>query len=186
MLVPAAALVLALHSIPPIDSAAVYAPILEELRAEYPHLPIVLSETRSGVECMPHCGAELREPDGGWVPRSAAEAVDHSSALIEALRSGGLVDASCPVQPRVFGCADHPRHLFVALGEISARPAAGPPEVEGAVWVKVAILVPCDIRCPSADPDEPYFPDGFGLWYLLQPDRAGGWQVVRRTPAFFI
>jgi hypothetical protein len=170
------------------DPVAVYAPILQEVRSQYPGIPIAMAETRSDAECMPHCGAQLRNPDSGFRPGTVRVRVDHSEEVLGALRAHGLIDVSCRVRESTFGCGDYPGFFFVALGEISAAPMSGPARVEGAVWVKAAFLVPCLYtgRCPPPDSDEPYFPDAFGVWFLLQPEASGAWQIIRRVPAFAI
>lgn len=172
---------------PPVDTAAVYAGVLEVVRAERPALPVVLARTRSGVACMPLCGAGLRDPDRPPEPeRNSIAATEHSPAVIRRLMERGLVDATCDAAPRTFGCRGFREHLFVALGEVQESPVAGPRPVEGGVWVKVALLAPCGERCPKPGSDEPYFPDGYGLWYLLKPGEDGSWKVAERMPAFFL
>jgi hypothetical protein len=172
---------------PAVDTAAVYAGVLEVVRAEHPELPVVLARTRSGVACMPLCGAGLRAPDQPPEPeRDSIVATEHSSALIGRLMERGLVDAACDVAPRTFGCRGFREHLFVALGEVQESPVEGPRRVEGGVWMKVALLAPCGERCPKPGSDEPYFPDGYGLWYLLKPGDDGAWRVAQRMPAFFL
>lgn len=168
---------------PSVDSAAVYSAILTQVRAEHPALPVALAETRSGVACMPHCGARLRDADAAAPAAEERVGESHSAVLLSALTERGLVDRTCAVRPRVFGCPDAPAHLFVALGEISAEPPEGPPPVPGGVWVRAAFLVPCERDCTRA-PGEPYFPDAFGSWFLLEADACGAWRVVRRLPAF--
>jgi hypothetical protein len=170
------------------DPAEVFPPILQDVRRQYRGIPVAMAETQSDVECMPHCGAQLRDPDSSFRPDTVRAQVDHSEAVLSALRARGLIDVSCRVQESTFGCGDYPGFFFVALGEISAAPAGGPARVEGAVWVKAAFLVPCLYtgRCPPPDSDDPYFPDAFGVWFLLQPGFDGAWQIIRRVPAFAI
>ena len=171
----------------PVDSAAVYATLLERLRAEYPEFPVVLAETRSGVGCMPICGAALREPDRPAPPPAPpVEARAHSPELIGRLRSRGLVDATCEARALTFGCKGYPRHLFVALGEIQPTLPQGRRPVEGGVWVRMAVLVPCTTDCPRPGSTDPYFPNGYGLWFLLTPGENGAWEVVGREPWFAI
>lgn len=173
------------------DSTEVYAAILQEVRREYRGLPVVLAETRAGVACMPHCGARLRDPDGAVAPEAPEAQLadgDHSPELLRVLRSRGLIDHVCAVDASRLGCSGYPGNLFVALGELSAAPTGGPAPVDGAVWVKAAVLVPCTYarRCPRAGSDDPYFPDAFGIWFLLAPDPDGTWRIIRRVPAFFV
>lgn len=179
-------LALSLQPGPEPDSVQVYAAILTQVRAAYPDLPVLLSETRAGVECMPHCGARLRDPDGGVFRLAEVPTGDHSPELLRRLKDLSLVDSTCLVQERVFGCLRHPRFLFVALGEISEAPKRGPAPVAESVWVRTAFLVPCRVDCRERSADEPYFPDAFGLWFLLRPRPDGSWEVVRTVPAFAI
>jgi hypothetical protein len=179
-------LALSLQQSPGVDSVQVYAAILNRVRDAYPELPVLMSETRKGVACMPHCGAQLRDLDAE--PADAAETPtgNHSSQVLDSLRRLELIDRTCPVQERVFGCLGHPGYLFVALGEISEAPDGGPAPVRGGVWVRTAFLVPCTTNCRERSADEPYFPDAFGLWFLLQPREDGTWEIVRNVPAFAI
>lgn len=165
-----------------VDTAAIYSVLLRKVRDAYPGLPILLAETRSGVACMPHCGARFRGGAGGTEPPTSSQ--DHSPALIQLLRDRGLVQATCIVPERTFGCLGHPGELFIGLGEIQTAPPRGPLPVEGGVWVKVALLVPCETDCRTPAPGEPYFPDGFGLWFLLKPRADATWEVVGSEPAF--
>jgi hypothetical protein len=180
-------LALSLQQSPGLDSAHVYAAILTHVRAGYPELPIVLSETRAGVACMPHCGAILRDADapapGAPAPTPSG---DHSPRLLHRLHDLGLIEATCPVEARMFGCRSHPGHLFVALGEIEDAPSRGPQPEAGGMWVRAAFLVPCIRDCRERVPDEPYFPDAFGLWFLLKCGADGAWEVVRTVPAFSV
>lgn len=173
---------------PVLDTAEVYAPILQEVRRQYRGIPIALAETRSDVECMPHCGAQLRDPGSAFQPDTARARIDHSESVLRSLRARGLIDVSCRVREMTFGCGDYPGFLFVALGAVSPAPVGGPAQVDGAVWVKAAFLVPCMYagRCPRPDSHDPYFPDATGVWFLLQPGTDGEWQVIRRVPAFAI
>ncbi|HEX8452781.1 MAG TPA: hypothetical protein VF647_11835 [Longimicrobium sp.] len=169
---------------PPVDSASVYALLLQGVRAEYADARIVLSETRSGVGCMPHCGASV--PDESPItpePRQANEAT-HGPALVAQLREKKLIDGTCSVSPRVYGCAEATNAVFVGLGEIAERPEGSPPPAEGPYWVRVAIL---DMRRspPSRQADEDAaHPVGFGYWALVREQEDGTWRVVRRLPAF--
>src|SRR5687768_8713504 len=115
---------------PVVDSVLVYSEILAQVRAEFPARAVALATTRSGVECMPLCGAGLRDPDGGTsdIVDSAPE-ITHSTELLNSLRSRGLVEDTCEVREGWYGCPDHPEHLFVALGEITTRPRRGPEPV---------------------------------------------------------
>jgi hypothetical protein len=171
---------------PAVDSVAVYSAILSQVRSEYPGQEITLSETRSGVECMPHCGAMLRDP-GGVAPEPAVgpAPVNHSPGLLRALRQRRRIEATCAVRPDDFGCSEQPRRLFVALGEISSAPRRGPAPVEGGVWVQVAFLVPdaCGTGTRAA---ESSFPDAFGYWYLLRQNDDGAWIVIQRAPWFAV
>lgn len=171
----------------PVDSVAVYATLLERVREAYAAFPVVLSEA-SDVECMPICGAVLRDPDRSADPSAAPRMPrrEHAPELLDRLRSRGLVDATCQAVALVFGCKGYPRHLFVAMGEIESNPVRGPRPVEGGVWVRVALLVPCTTRCPQPGSTDPYFPDGFGLWFLLNPDENGAWAVARTAYWFAI
>jgi hypothetical protein len=187
ILMPTLALItaLAFQATLPADTAAAYVVILEQIRAEHPGLPVVLAETRSGVACMPHCGAraagghrtgDRRDTTSSW----------HSAEVIRQLRDAGLVQATCEVPERTFGCTGYPGHLFVALGEMQESPPRGPRRVDGGLWVKAAILVPGKEPCLPRDPGEPYYPDGFGYWFLLVPQEDGAWKSVKRLPAFFL
>ncbi|HEX2205155.1 MAG TPA: hypothetical protein VHG91_17720 [Longimicrobium sp.] len=170
----------------PVDSAAVYGALLERVRAEYPAFPVVLSEA-SDVECMPICGAVLRDPDrSANPPTPRLPRRSHPPELLDRLRSRGLVDATCEAVALRFGCKGYPRHLFVALGEIEPHPARGPRPVDGGVWVRVALLVPCTNDCPAPGSTDPYFPNGHGLWLLLEPGENGAWAVERTEPWFMI
>jgi hypothetical protein len=164
----------------PVDTTAIYSAVLAQLHTEYPATPFVLAETRSGVACMPHCGVAFR----GASPGDSSTAQDHSPALMEQLRQAGLIDATCTVPERTFGCAGPAGHIFVALGEVQTSPPDGPPAVEGGYWVKVALLVPCARGCAPADSGDGAMPNGFGYWELVKQDDRGAWQVARRLPAF--
>jgi hypothetical protein len=182
-------LVVALASLhePSVDTAAVYSVLLQDVRAHHPGLPVVLAETRSGVDCMPLCGATYqgaplaREGEHGRDPPES-----HSAALLRDLRSRGLAEATCVVPERTFGCRDHPGHLFVGLSEIREKPPHGPSPVDGGWWVRVAVLVPCRENCGSRQANEPQFPDGYGYWTLLRRGADGAWRLVGRQPAFFL
>ena len=169
---------------PPVDSAAVYTLIIQGVRAEHPGARMILSETRSGVSCMPHCGASA--PDGtpiGSRTRPADETT-HSPSLVAELREKKLIDGTCSVTPRVFGCPEAARSVFVGLGEIAERPEGSPPAVEGSYWVRVAIL---DLRpspCSTERDSEDAHPEGFGYWALMRQQPDGTWRLVRRMPAF--
>jgi hypothetical protein len=163
------------------DSVAIYSVILEQVRADHPGTPVVMAETRSGVSCMPHCGAAL----AGEPPRHAREAqTSHSRQSIRRLRKRGLINATCPPVRGTFGCPGHPRHIFVGLGDIAQNPPDGPPAANGGYWVKVALLVPCAADCASRG-EESAHPNGFGYWAFVQrPTTGGTWCVTRRLPAF--
>lgn len=180
-------LALGVQQASPVDSLAVYSAILSQVKEEFPGHQIALAETRSGVDCMPLCGVSLRDPDTHTnSPATRPADVAHSRQLMDALRSRGLVDETCRVEEGWYGCRAYPGYLFVALGQITARPPRGPDPVEGGVWIKVALLVPCGERCTGPDADEMSHPEAFGYWYLLQPNSDGGWSVVRRAPAFAV
>jgi hypothetical protein len=169
-----------------VDSLAVYSAVLQQVRNEFPAHAIVLAETRSEVACMPICGAALRDPGGTAEPAPRIPKVDHSPALLARLRERGLIAATCVVPELHYGCADNVGRLFVALGEIAAAPAGGPAPEEGAVWVKVAFLVPCVRDCPTPGSESRHVPDAFGYWYLLRADACGSWTIVRRAPGFAV
>ena len=171
---------LAMQTGPLPDSAAIYSVLLRGVRAENPGVPVVLAETRSGVECMPHCGAIL---DGEPGVEAAEHTAEHGAELAKTLRERGLIEATCRASPNTFGCAGHPGHIFVGLGEISERPRSGPPPVEGPYWVKVALLLPCGASCASAGPAHL---DAFGYWALVRRRADGTWHMVRRLPAFVL
>ncbi len=161
----------------------IYTAVLQELRNAYPALPVVLAETRSGTACMPHCGARLRAPEQAGPEQTADPgSVDHSGALLESLRERGVVQAVCEVKPGVFGCAEHPDHLFVGLGELERSPERGPPPVEGGFWIKAAVLVPSSA---GAKGDACDGPEALGWWFLVVPGEDG-WRVARRLPAFAV
>lgn len=169
MLALALAAALSVHGGPQVDSLAIYAALLQEVRTHYPGVPVVLAQTRSGVACMPLCGARLRDPDApapaDTTPGPAP--VAHSDGLLRQLRERALIDATCRVPADTFGCeGTFPGYIFAGLGEIQESPPRGPPRVEGGVWVKLALLVPCTTNCRTPGPDEPYFPDAFGYWSL--------------------
>ena len=170
---------------PAVDSLAVYSEILEEVRTEFPGRAVALAKTRSGADCMPLCGARLRDPDGvagAMTPADAASEVSHSPALLDSLRTRGLIEHACATREGWYGCPDHPEHLFVALGEITTHPKRGPaPEADG-VWVKVALLVPCTDHCSQTGGHA--HPDAMVYWYLLRQAPGGAWEIVRRAPGF--
>lgn len=169
---------------PATDSLAVYAEILEQVRAEFPARPVALATTRSGVDCMPLCGVRLRDPGAAvdTTVMASAPGVEHSPALLDSLRARGLVQQACAVRQGWYGCPDYPEHLFVALGEITAQPVNGPAPVADGIWVKVALLVPSTGSCGQTR--EPCHPDAMGYWYLLRQAADGAWSIVRRAPAF--
>lgn len=171
---------LAAFSEPKVDTAAVYAAVLSDIRAEHPGVPIVLAETRTGVECMPHCGARFQENALSAAAGPAGTPRVHGAGVIRSLRHRELIDATCTVKPRVFGCLGYAGHIFVGLGEISGSPRYGPPEVKGAYWVQVALLVPCKVRCEAGRAS----PDGFGYWVLVHQQNDGSWRTGRRQPTF--
>jgi hypothetical protein len=172
---------------PGIDSVAVYSAILTQVRSEFPGRPIALAESRSDVECMPLCGAGLHDPNGpAEATGLATPGVEHSPALLAALKERKLVDATCVVPERTFGCAEREDHLFVALGEITATPPEGPEPIEGGLWVKAAFLVPPTGSCAAPASDRACIPDAFGYWYLLHPQPDGTWIIVRRAPSFVV
>lgn len=181
-------LAVAITQAPGVDSVQVYAAILTAVRRAYPELPVVMSETRAAVQCMPLCGANLRDPDApDIIPRTVPiPEGDHSPELLAKLTDLRLVDVTCPFEEGVFGCSPLPRHLFVALGEIQEKPLRGPHPEAGAVWVRAAFLVPCIHNCPEITADRPFFPDAFGLWFLLRPRGDGSWEIVRNLPAFAV
>ena len=167
----------------PPDSVAIYSVVLQQVRADHPGTPVVMAEARSGVACMPSCGASLV---GDTQPRAHEIQTSHSRELSRTLRERGLIDATCPPVPDTYGCPSHPRHLFVGLGDISRNPANGPPAENDGYWVKVAVLVPCAADCMSRAQASEHA-DGFGYWALVQRASEGGmWRVTRRLPAFAI
>ena len=169
---------------PAVDSLAVYSEILEQVRTEFPARAVALARTRSGVRCMPLCGVRLRDPDAAadtTVVNSAPEA-EHSFALLDSLRTRGLIERTCGVREGWYGCPDYPEHLFVALGEITTHPEHGPEPVADGVWVQVALLVPCTRNCSHTS--ERHHPDAMGYWYLLRQADDGTWEIVRRAPGF--
>lgn len=181
MLVVAVAL---LQTVPVPDTAEVYTVVLQEVRNDYPALPVVLAESRSGVACMPHCGADLRDAGQTALPeRLEADPMTHSPALLARLRERGVVQATCVVEPASFGCAGHPGHLFVGLGTIQRAPPGGPPAVQDAFWVKAALLAP---SAADGGDDGCGVPDALGWWFLVTPTERGEWRIVRRLPAFAI
>jgi hypothetical protein len=166
----------------PQDTTDIYSVVLREIRTEYPGLPVVLAETRSGVACMPHCGAQLREPDQTARPEERDPRVDvHSAATVQQLRERGLVQETCAVQQNTFGCGPA-GNLFVGLGSIEESPRNGPPPVEGALWVKAAVLVPCT----KSGGGGCRIPEAMGWWFLVSAAAGCEWNVVRRLPAFAI
>jgi hypothetical protein len=168
------------------DSAAVYTLLLQGVRTEHPDARIILSETRSGVRCMPHCGASSSAetpPDSRERP---ADETRHGPSLVAALREKKLIDGTCPVTPRVFGCPEAARSVFVGLGEIAERPEGSPPAVEGSYWVRVAILDRHPSPCSSETDPEDSEPEGFGYWALVRRQPDGTWRLVRRMPAFSV
>lgn len=170
-----------LHGTPQ-DTTGIYSVVLREIRTEYPGLPVVLAETRSGVACMPHCGAQLREPDQTAGPESRNAGTDvHSAATVQQLRELGLVQETCGVQQNTFGCGPA-GHLFVGLGSIEQSPHNGPPPVRGGLWVKAAVLVPCT----ESEHEGCSVPEALGWWFLVSADSGCEWSVVRRLPAFAI
>jgi hypothetical protein len=171
------------HQPPDVDSVAVYAEILRQVRTEFAADSLVLAKTRSGVDCMPMCGARLRSPDGAGSIVTDSAQIQHSVALLDSLRALRLVEYTCAVRDQWYGCPDYPEHLFVALGEITSEPRRGPEPVMGGVWVKVALLVPCKADRPDPAGD-PCHADALGYWYLLQQKAGGGWTIVRRAPGF--
>jgi hypothetical protein len=169
---------------PAVDSLAVYSEILGQVRTEFPGRPVALATTRSGVDCMPLCGVRLRDP-GAAVDTTvivSPPGADHSPALLDSLRTRGLIGHPCAVRQGWYGCPDYPEHLFVALGEITTRPVNGPAPVADGVWVKVALLVPGTGSCGQTR--EPCHPDAMGYWYLLRRAADGTWAIVRRAPGF--
>ena len=168
----------------PVDSLEIYSALLQKIRGAYPGFPVLLAETRSGVACMPHCGATYRGRPVDERSTNAVEPQDHSPELLRRLLDRGLVQATCVVPERTFGCLGRRGQIFVGLGEIQASPPGGPRPVEGGVWVKVVLLLPCTVDCRPREPGEPYFPDGFGLWFLLKPHGDATWEVVTTEPAF--
>lgn len=169
-----------------VDSAAVYELLLHDVRATHPQMPIVLAETRSGVACMPHCGARVTGEFANDERGHLRAAVNHSPGLLAELRRRGLIDATCTVPEATFGCGGHPGHLFVALGAVESAPAHGPAHVRGAFWVRVAVLVPCTTNCPASGSPDNYFPDAYGTWYLVARVADGRWAIKARQPAFAV
>lgn len=170
---------------PAVDSLAVYSEILEQVRTEFPGRPVALAKTRSGADCMPLCGVQLRDPDGAagtTSGTSGAPEVSHSPALLDSLRTRGLIEHACATRDGWYGCPDYPEHLFVALGEITTHPKGGPEPVADGVWVKVALLVPCAANCSRTGGHA--HPDAIGYWYLLRQAPDGTWTIVRRAPGF--
>jgi hypothetical protein len=101
---------------PPMDSAAVYTLLLHEVRAEHADARIILSETRSGVSCMPHCGASA--PDGTLIDSQTGPGIEvtHGPSLVAKLREEKLIDGTCPVTPRVFALVpEAAKSVFVGL-----------------------------------------------------------------------
>lgn len=178
--------VLGVQAAPAPDTVEIYSAVLEATRAEVPGVPVVLAETRSGVACMPHCGARLRSPGESPGPEERVEPQDHSGAVLQRLLGRGLIQATCEVPESTFGCAGRPGHVFVGLGEIQASPPRGPGPEAGGLWVRAAFLVPCMTRCAASDTGRPRTPDAYGYWYLLRPGETGRWRVIKRLPAFFI
>jgi hypothetical protein len=179
-------LALSVQHPPTVDSLAVYSAILEQVRAEFPARAVALAQTRSGVDCMPLCGVQLRDPGNGAIEAvaSAPPDVDHSVALLDSLRARGLIQDACAVREGWYGCPELPEHLFVALGEITSQPRRGPEPVTEGVWVKVALLVPCTGECTARRASEHYHPEAFGYWYLLRQEADGTWVIIRRAPGF--
>lgn len=169
---------------PPVDTVAVYATILREVRMRHPDVPVVLAETRSGVECMPHCGAIFQNGPEPGQRAHAENPRDHSREVIRRLREQALIDTTCAVPADVFGCGTiHPGHLFVALGEIRESPPGGPrPEAEG-FWVRVALLEP---EGAASGSDASATPDAYGIWTLVRREADCSWTVVKILPAFSI
>lgn len=159
------------HAGPPVDTAAVYGAVLQEIRAEYPADRVVLSETWSDVACLPLCG------DPG-------NRQEHSAKTLRALRTRGLIEGTCRVPPNMLGCASYPEYgsehpyMFVALGEIEKSNPKGEPRgapANGGVWVLGVTIRGCaDERCRT--------PDASGYKYLVQRDKHGAWIVVWRRP----
>jgi len=186
MLMVGLILALGVQQPPAVDSISVYAEILKQVRTEFPAQPVALAKTRSGVECMPLCGAHLRDPDGTAAPVTPSPDIEHSAALLDSLRARGVIEESCAVREGWYGCPDYPEHLFVALGEITTHPIRGPEPVAGGIWVKVALLVPCIGDCATRRTSDRYHPDAFGYWYLLRQGADGAWGIVRRAPGFTV
>lgn len=166
------------------DSVEIYSAILRQVEAEYPGQRVVLAETRSGVRCMPVCGVALHDPEGSPVPSAPTPEVSHSPGLLRELRDRGLIDATCAVQERFFGCEGYSGHLFVALGQIEHTPRFGPVPVDRGLWVQTAFLVPCASAVRDVPSGKSCHPEMFGYWYLLVPSENGTWTVARRHPGF--
>ena len=163
-----------------VDTFAVYSIVLAELHADHPRGSFVLAETRSGVECMPRCGAGLRDPDTAAKPQAqAAASIDHSPALIARLRRAGLVDATCPVRDRTFGCRAARGRVFLALGEVEDNPP-GPPwnGKDGEYWVKVALLL-APGPCGGPSEGDAWMADGVVYWMFVKREE-GRWRLVQR------
>ncbi len=152
----------------PSDTSAIYEAILREIRGENPGSPIVLATARSAVECMPLCGAFGDEP--------VSEGAHHPSLLLSRLRETGLVDTTCVVPLRTYGCTGPPNQVFVALGPVADDTPEGGAQQEGAVWVRVAILR----RTPRGDSE------GYGYRALVARATSCTWRVVRKRPEFVL
>jgi hypothetical protein len=151
---------------PAVDKASVYAAVLQAVQVEHPGQPIVLSETWSDVECAPLCADTLGREQ-------------HSVELIQRLQARGLVDATCRVPKNAIGCPSHPKHVFVALGDIQDDTPEGGQRVEGGVWVLVVTHTPCREplgaeRCQSVDAS--------GFRFLVKQNENGVWKVVKARP----
>jgi hypothetical protein len=152
----------------PSDTSAVYEAILREIRSENPGSRIVLATARSAVECMPLCGAFGDDP--------APEGTHHPSVLLSRLRDAGLVDTTCVVPPRTYGCTGLPNQVFVALGPVADDTPERGARQEGAVWVRVAILRPT----PGGASE------GYGYRALVSRATTCTWRVVRKRPEFVL
>lgn len=166
---------LALQPQPAMDTVAVYAAVLQEIRAEYPGRSVVLSETRSDVECMPRCSGTVWSEDG----KEPVTWEEHAAELVQQLKHRGLVDATCRTRESVLGCRDYSGHLFVALGTIQGdTPQPGTGEDAG-VWILAVTHAGCST--PMGEKGCRFF-DAMGIRYLVKKDEAGVWKVVRRRP----
>jgi hypothetical protein len=137
---------------PPVDTAAVYAAVVREVRAGHPTLQVALATSvREAFEPSPSA------------PR------EHSPAVLRKLRSSGLVDATCTVPPNYVSCSGQETRMSLALGGIRVQERAVAEVPAGAVWVMASVILPCAGECRT--------PTASGVLYLLTQGRDG-WRVV--------